>query len=128
MSHSPGPARTQPSAPCPHNSALQRVDRAKALKDNLFEFIQGQEDKICILEQELEWEKQKNRRLEKNNGALDEKIAWLLGKQLRIGEILVEEHGENKGSDEIQGLGEGKVSEQGSKKNQKSGEEGASKM
>jgi hypothetical protein len=108
MSHSPGPAPKQPSAPCPHNSALQRIDRARALKDNLFEFIQGQEDKICILEQEVELEKQKNSRLEKKNGELDEKIAWLLGKELRIGEILVEKQGENEGSDNIQGLGKGR--------------------
>jgi hypothetical protein len=54
------------------------------------------------LEQELEREKQKNSRLEKKNGELDEKIAWLLGKQLRIGEILVENQGENKGSDKTQ--------------------------
>lgn len=126
MSHSPSPARNQPSAPCPHNSALQRIDRARALKDNLFEFIHGQEDKICILEQELEREKQKNSRLEKKNGELDEKIAWLLGKQLRIGEILVENQGENKESDKIQGFGEGEVSETGSKKSLKSSEEGAS--
>jgi hypothetical protein len=125
MLHSPGPARNQPSAPCPHNSALQRIDRARALKDNLFEFIQAQEDKICILEQQLELEKQKNNRLEKKNGELDENIAWLLGKQLRIGEILVENQGENKGSDKVQGLGEGEVSETGSKKGLKSGKEGA---
>jgi hypothetical protein len=68
------------------------------------------------LEQQLELEKQKNNRLEKKNGELDENIAWLLGKQLRIGEILVENQGENKGSDKVQGLGEGEVSETGSKK------------
>jgi hypothetical protein len=77
------------------------------------------------LEQQLELEKQKNNRLEKKNGELDENIAWLLGKQLRIGEILVENQGENKGSDKVQGLGEGEVSETGSKKGLKSGKEGA---